>query len=166
MVEPAEQPGDLQEETTQEVNRRVWDMALNLVHPALFYVLFQLVILDHLLESPALAFRSVMDPAALGLYGAQFLGAWTVFYATLMRDMGLGSSWGTILLLAAVAAVAAQYAVFPDPATASSAAVWWFLGVQILLSCTGWAMTMVRWQRGKRAWQEEAARAQGAADRS
>ena len=136
-------------------------MALNLVHPALLYVLFQLLILDHLRHAPAFLGRSPVDPVTLGVYGAQFLGAWTVFYTTLLRDMGLRSTWGTVLLLTSLVAVVSQYFLFPEPARTEPAPVWWFLGVQIVLSCTGWVVTMIHWRQGKRAWEAERAQAQG-----
>lgn len=156
MDQPAEKRDDLRPESTADVNRRVWDMTLNLVHPAFFYVVFQLVILDHLARSPALAGRSPLEPANLALYGAQFLGAWTVFYTTLLRDMGYRSPWGTILLLASLAAVVSQYFLFPDPASATAGAAWAFLGVQMALPVVGWPLTIISWSRLKRRWVAEA----------
>ena len=155
MVEPAEKRADLGPESTAQVERRVWDLALNLVHPALFYVVFQLVILDHFGRSPALAGKGPFEPSSLGLYTMQFLGAWTVFYTTLLRDMGYRSPWGTILLLSAFASVIAQYFVIPSPSGASASAAWALLGIQMALAGAGWSLTMLRWTRLKRGWLEE-----------
>ncbi len=158
MVEPAEKRADLEPESTTDVERRIWDLALNLVHPALFYVVFQLVILDHFGRSPALAGKGPFEPSSLGLYTMQFLGAWTVFYTTLLRDMGYRIPWGTVLLLTALASVIAQYFVIPDPSVATADAAWVFLGIQMTLAGVGWPLTMIRWLRLKRGWIDEAAR--------
>ena len=152
-------PRDLLPETVADKNRRVWDMALNLVHPAFFYVLFQMVILDHLAASPALSGRWALEPTMLGVYALQFLGAWTVFCTTLLRDMGYRSTWGTVLLLAALAAVVVQYVVIPEPADATAQAAWTFLAVQLALAGVGWPLTMVRWWRRKRGFLVATARA-------
>ena len=155
MVEPAEKRADIGPESTEQVEYRVWDLALNLVHPALFYVVFQLVILDHLGRSPALAGKGPLEPASLTLYTMQFLGAWAVFYTTLLRDMGYRSPWGTILLISGLASVIAQYFVIPNPAGATAAAAWTLLGIQMGLAGVGWTLTMVRWLRLKRGWVKE-----------
>ncbi|MAG56800.1 MAG: hypothetical protein CMJ83_10955 [Planctomycetes bacterium] len=154
MVESADKPGEIPPETIAQINRRVWDMTLNLLHPAAFYVLFQLLIGDHFSQSPALAGRHVLHPLSLLLYGFQFLGAWAVFYTTLLRDMGYRSAWGTILLLCALAGVILQFVVFPRPQDASAASSWAFIAVQLVLAAAGWGFTFRRWRRLKRRWQE------------
>lgn len=161
MVEPAKKRADLGSESTADVDRRVWDLALNLVHPALFYVVFQLLILDHFGRSPALAGKGPLEPASLALYAMQFLGAWTVFYTTLLRDMGYRSPWGTILLLTALASAIAQYFVIPNPSGATANAAWAFLGVQMALAGISWPLTIIRWLRLKRDWIDESSHVTG-----
>lgn len=150
----AEPRGDLHPETVREVNNRVWDMTLNLLHPTFLYVLFQLLILDHLSNAAPLADRSPLEWQSLAIYGLQFLGAWTVLYTTLLRDMGFPCPWGTILLLAALASVAAQYFVVTDPPNQATAA-WVLLGTQLGLAVVAWPLTMKRWWFLKRQWLEE-----------
>ena len=89
-------------ESVDEKDRRIWDMVLHLLHPAAIYVLFQLLLLDHLYDAPVLGREGPLSPVSLGIYACQFVGAWAVLYTVLLRDMGFRSPGGTILLLAAV----------------------------------------------------------------
>ena len=150
---------DLRPESLSEANNRVWDFALNLLHPAFFYVFLQLLILDHLSESAPLAGRGPLEPTSLAIYGMQFLGAWTVLYTTLLRDMGFHSSWGTVLLLAALAGAVAQYFIIPEPRGADDRA-WALIGVQVGLAAIAWPLTVIRWRRLKTQWLDESRAAQ------
>jgi hypothetical protein len=152
---------DLRPETLAEANSRIWDLALNLVHPAGIYVLLQLVIHDHMGKTPPLVGRGPLEGLSLLLYVFQFLGAWTVLYTTLLRDMGYRSSWGTILLIGSVVGVVMQYVLFPDPWDAGPAAVRIFLWVNMCLAGLGWTLTAVLWRRLKRAYRSDRADADG-----
>jgi len=153
MEETAPSRSDARPEAVKEFNSRVWDLTLNLVHPAGLYVLLQMVIGDHMGKTPAFAGVELLHPQSLAIYAAQFLGAWTVFYTTLLRDMGYRSSWGTVLLLAALAGAATQYLIFPQPAQATDATTWAFLATQMGLAVVGWPLTMRRWRRLRRRHQ-------------
>ena len=150
---------DLRPETISEVNNRVWDMTLNLLHPTFLYVLFQLLILDHLWEAAPLQGRSPLEWQSLIIYGLQFLGAWTVLYTTLLRDMGFSSAWGTILLLVALAGVIAQYILIPEPPNDDTAS-WLLLGTQLGLAGVAFPLTWWRWRGLKAQWVAEAEAAQ------
>ena len=130
---PREARKALSKPSLAERNAAVWDMVLNLVHPAFLYVLLQLLLLDHLSDTSALREFHPVHPVSLLIHLLQFLGAWAVFYTVLLRDMGHVSPEGTILLLAALAAVVLQWILFPDPRAAERTGVWIFLGVQGLL---------------------------------
>jgi len=140
-----------EEPTLAEKNSAVWDMVLNLVHPAFLYVLAQLIILSHFSDAPALRDRHPTDPLMLLIHVLQFMGAWAVFYTALLRDMGLKSPEGTLLLLTAFASVGLQWIFFPEPATSSVSGVWIFLGIQGLLAGVLWTVIFRRWRRLKAA---------------
>jgi|GEM_PF-5029033 thioredoxin 1 len=132
---------------------RVWDMVGNLLHPTAIYVLLQLVIWDHLSTASLFREHGPLSPMMLAIYAAQFLGAWAVFYTTLLRDMGKPSRGGTVLLLAAVATVLAQVLLPP----AEELPQWALLGMgglQFLLAVIVFLLTWLRWRREKRAFEQ------------
>lgn len=136
-----------QPESIREVNSRVWDMVLNLVHPAAVYVILQLLMLDRMQRTPALEGHGPLAPVSLLVYGLQFLGAWAVFYTTLLRDMGYRSATGTVLVLGALAAAVLQYVLVPEPAEAGAGAAWAVLGSQGALAAALFPATFFRWRR-------------------
>jgi len=138
-------------ESLPETNRRVWDMVLNLVHPAFLYVLFELLIQSRLHEAPLLVDLGPLSLPALAIYLLQFLGAWAIFYTTLLRDMGERSPEGTWLLLTGFLGAALVYPLFPTPRSAASFAVGAYIGVQLLLAGTVWILVMRRWGRARSA---------------
>ncbi len=144
-------------ESLPDTNHRIWDMVLNLVHPAALYVLFQLLMMDHLGKAPHLAALGPLEPISLGIYLLQFLGAWAVFYTVLLRDMGFGSPFGTILLLAALAGLLGQYFVFPDPRLAAPLPINLYLGGQLGLAAVLWPLTWRLWHRRRREWESREA---------
>lgn len=133
-----------------ERSAQVWDMVLNLLHPAFLYVLFQVMIMTHMADAPVLQGLRGLSPELLGACVIQFLGAWAVFYTTLLRDMGFRSPEGTVLLLAAFLGAGLQYVLFPDPDAAEPARVQLFLGAQLVLAAVLWPVTLLRWRRLKR----------------
>jgi hypothetical protein len=132
-----------------EYEARAWDMARNLVHPAAFYVVIQVVGLTRLTAHPV--FR---EPGAgwleLALFVASFLGAWAVFYSTMLRDAGLRSLTVTFLVPLAFLALVVGWVALPavvamsdrDLATAALALV--------APGPVAWIVTMVRWSRARR----------------
>src|SRR5687767_11625938 len=98
--------------TVREYERRVWDMARHLIHPAFLYVLAQIAGATRLL-----AHRTFDGPAGtaweLALFGAGFLGAWACFFSTLLRDAGIRSPEVAVLCLQALLAAAAIWFAFP-----------------------------------------------------
>ena len=137
------------EPSLSEKNAAVWDMVLNLVHPAFLYVLLQLLLMDHLSDTPALRGFHPVHPVMLLIHLLQFLGAWAVFYTVLLRDMGHVSPEGTVLLLGALGAVVLQWILFPDARAAERTGVWIFLGAQGLLALVLWVLVFRRWRRQK-----------------
>lgn len=131
---------------------RAWDLTIHLVHPTLFYLLFQLLLRDHLGDHPDLRALGIFHPLCLLLDAGIFLGAWAVFYTTLLRDMGFRAPSGTILLLSGLVSAAAQYIFIPRPAEAAAAPVWGLLALQAAAAGALWVETMWRWRRLKRAY--------------
>ena len=153
MVARLEQDGPRDGERVREVrekDNRVWDMVLHQIHPTFIYVLLQLVILSHLGRSAAIDAFGPLHPLSLAVYGMQFLGAWAVFYTTLLRDMQLQAPEGTLLLLWALAGAALQYLVVPNPSRADDGLVWTYLGIETLPGGVLWITTMRRWRRARR----------------
>ncbi|MSR75617.1 MAG: hypothetical protein EXS14_09150 [Planctomycetes bacterium] len=132
---------------------RVWDMVGNLVHPAALYVLLQLLIIDRFSNVPPWSTSGPLSALAIGLYVGQFLGAWAVLCTTLLRDMGLRSCGGTLLLLGASATVVLQY-LLPIPAEMPT----WFAltlpSMQALLGGVVFLLTWLRWRREKKLWEQ------------
>ncbi len=128
---------------SEEFNERVWDMVLHLAHPGFLYVVFQIMIITRLGAHP------IVREYDLLIYLAQFLGAWTVFYTTLLRDMGLRSRSGTVLALLAMVGAAAVYFLVPDPRRVSDEIVSIFLLVQLVPAVLLWIWTIVYWRRQK-----------------
>ena len=141
-------PGEI-----REFNDRVWDLTINLIHPTLIYLLMQLLVRDHWGDHPLLADTGWAHPLQLGLDLLLFLGAWCVFYCTLLLDMDYTAPWGTAILLTAVMCVTLQYLVFRSAEDAPDWAAWMILGGQAALAGIGWTLTMIRWRRLKAAYE-------------
>lgn len=136
-----------------EYERRVWDMSRNLVHPAALYALIEVVGLTRLTSHPA--FHRVGSGAwgpvrwEWALFLASFLGAWAVFYSTLLRDAGLRSRTVTLLVPAALLALLAGWLLLPAVADMSDAQA---LAAAAALAAPGplaWIVTMARWRRAR-----------------
>lgn len=131
------------------MNDQVWDLTTHLVHPTLFYVVFQMLIRDHMGDHSSLRSLGFFHWKALALDFCLFLGAWCVFYTTLLRDMAYKVSSGTVLLWTSLLGCAAQYLLFRDVEGMDSRTVSGFLLGHALLALVLWAATMVRWRRLK-----------------
>ena len=123
-------------------------MVLHLVTPVFLYVLLQIIIVSHYGQHP------MMRRFAYVVFPMQFFGAWALFYATLLRDMGFGSRVGAILGALAIVGVITQYLVHPDPLVASNAAVSSIFALQLIPAVIAWSVMMVRWRRLKRRYVE------------
>lgn len=133
----------------RETDDRVWDMVGNLVHPAALYVLLQLLILDRFSTVAPWNAASPLSAPALALYAGQFLGAWAVLYTTFLRDMGLRSRGGTLLLCCAALTVLLQYLLPPATELPPLLAVL-LPGAQAALGAAVFLFTWLRWRREKR----------------
>ena len=136
-------------EETEAYNEGVWDLVLNLAHPGFLYVVFQVLILTRLGSHPVTRDYSWL------IYGGQFLGAWTVFYTTLLRDMGLPSRAGTILALLALTSMVGVYVWLPDPYYITDREVQVVFGLQLIPAAVLWAWTMIYWRREKARFLKE-----------
>lgn len=136
--------GPRRPDEVREYNDRVWDMVLYLVTPVFLYVTVQILIISRFGPHPL--FRR----GQLLIFPLQFLGAWALFYATLLRDMGFRSYAGPVLGVTALLGLAAQFVIFPDPLAASDSAVAAFLAVQLIPAALCWLTTFARWTRLKR----------------
>jgi hypothetical protein len=137
-------------EETRELNRRVWDLVLNLVHPAAIYVCIQIAVSCHLWQSPLLSDARSYGFLYYGLFLAQYLGAWGAFYSTLLRDAGIRSYAAVALVGSAGLGLAVQLWRFPEPRLLTQGWLTAFLLWQVVPALIGWAWTFVRWRRAKR----------------
>lgn len=144
-VGPAEESGL----PVDEYERRVWDMSRNLIHPAALYVLIQVVGLTRL-TSHTVFHRADNAWWEWGLFGASFLGAWAVFYSTLLRDAGFRSLTVTVLVPLSLLVLVAGWIALPglDEMSAGQA-----VGHALALAAPGplaWGVTMLRWRAARR----------------
>lgn len=147
----------MRREPVREVDNRVWDLVHNLVHPAAIYVLLQLFILDRLSRTPLLHPFGPLHPVSLAIYCAQFLGAWTVFYTTLLRDMGYGSVFGTLLLLWALLGAILCPWILANAENAAEGRTAAFLGAQLLPAVISWPWQWQTWRKRKSEYERKAA---------
>ncbi len=121
-----------------DFNDRVWDMVLRKVHVVALYVFLQIVLVSFFQTHPA--YRGWR----IWVYTGQFLGAWCVFYGTLLRDMGFRANGGMVLMGLTVLALVP--AAFMDPRSWDDFRVQVFLLCQIIPSVFLWGVTLVRWR--------------------
>jgi hypothetical protein len=134
----------------RELHFRVWDLVKHLVHPAALYVVLELLVAGHLGENPALSSARHGSHLWALLFAGQFLGAWAVFYSTLLRDAGIRSYTALALTGMAAFGLAAQLVAFPDPAAMSPGWIRLVLAWHLVPAVALWVVTMVRWTRLKR----------------
>ena len=125
-------------EEVEEYNDQVWDMVLRKVHVVALYVFLQIVLISFFQTHPV--YRSWSGWVFVG----QFLGAWTVFYGTLLREMGFRCRSGAILI--AIGALSLIPAVVGDPMAWSDANVQRMLLAQSLPGALLWGLTLFRWR--------------------
>ncbi|MFT7616473.1 MAG: hypothetical protein ACI97A_000095 [Planctomycetota bacterium] len=138
-------------EEVEEYNDQVWDMVFRKVHVVALYVFLQIVLVSFFQTHAA--YRSWSGWVFVG----QFLGAWTVFYGTLLREMGFRSRSGAILIV--IGAISIIPAAVGEPMGWSDATVQRILLAQSLPGALLWGLTLFRWRILKR--QYLAAQAQG-----
>ncbi len=131
-------------EEVTDFNDRVWDMVLRKIHVVAFYVLVQIVLVSFFQTHPA------MYAWGAELYVGQFLGAWTVFYGTLLRDMGFRSYSGGVLMTLGVLSLLPP--LFTDPLAWSDKAVHGIMLLQVVPGTLLWALTLYRWRILKRQY--------------
>ena len=129
-------------EEVTDFNDRVWDMVLRKIHVVALYVLLQIVMVSLFQTHPA--YRSWTG----WVYVGQFFGAWTVFYGTLLRDMGFRCRSGFVLFILTVLSLVA--AGLTDPRAWSDGWVRGLLAIHMGASVLLWCVTIVRWRILKR----------------
>ena len=135
--------------TVAEYERRVWDMSRNLVHPAALYALVQVIGLTRL-TSHAGFHQPTTGWWEWALFLASFLGAWAVFYSTLLRDAGLRSLTVSVLVPLAVVTLAVSWIALPGLGDMTASQALWS---SIALAGPGplaWIVTMLRWRKARR----------------
>lgn len=133
----------------RETNDRVWYMVLYHVNPVFIYVGGEIVLLSLTNGHP-----DVRRFEAL-LYVGQFLGAWSVFYSVLLKDMGFRNYAAQILTILAIGAVLMQAFFLPPAIEATSRAMLWFWSIQLVPAAVVWIVTMIQWRRLKKRWLPE-----------
>ncbi len=136
--------------TIAQYDWRVRDMAKSVVHVPAIYALAQVAGLTKLLSHAV--FQQPGSGAWLeaAAFLCGFLGAWAVFYSTLLRDAGLRSWTATFTVPAAVLAAIAVWALLPAVGAMSGAEA--LLGAALLCGPgpVAWIVTMIRWRIEKR----------------
>jgi hypothetical protein len=142
----------------REYEGKVWDLTRNLIHPAFLYVVLQVALWCALGRNPAFSGREPGFWAHTAIHGLQFLGAWGVFYGTLLRDMRLPTRTVTVVLWLAIAGTAAAW-LWPDAGSLeASRGLWVLLVIELAAGFAGWVITLGTWFRAKA---RHAARAEG-----
>ncbi len=81
-----------------------------------------------------------------GIHSIQFLGAWAVFYGTLLRDMLVATYTPTVVAWIALIGATAAWA-WPEPRSETAGtAFWWIVSAQLLTGLAGWLPAMRRWR--------------------
>ncbi len=141
---PKAAPASRSPEEIREYNDRVWDMVLYKVNPVAIFVVLQIVLFSRYTGHPALG-------GGLGflIFGAQFLGAWSVLQGTLLREMGYVSFTPLLLLVWSLAGLLTSF-VLGDPLALETEGL--RLGIVVYLApvLIVWALTLRRWLRLKR----------------
>jgi hypothetical protein len=129
--------------------RSVWDLTRNLIHPAFLYVVFQVTLWCGIERNPGFRGAALSFWEHTWIHALQFLGAWGVFYGTLLRDMRFQTRTVTIVLWLAAAGAAAVWlwpgAGTPDATPALRA----ILYVELAAGLVGWLVTIAAWFRAK-----------------
>jgi hypothetical protein len=159
---PAASEGEARAAEIRAVDAQVWDFTKHLVHPTAAYVILQAALWVALEDNAAFRAPRCGFLAESAVHLVQFLGAWSVLYGTLLRDMGRRTRAATLLLWFAAAGALGAW-LYPDrrdPASADGLKL--LLGTQLLAAVVSFGITMRTWRREKAA-HERAAAAQSAA---
>ncbi len=133
-----------------EYETRVWDMAKSVVHIPAIYAVAQVVGLTKLVGHPLFQEPVIGAWRETGVFLCSFLGAWAVFYSTLLRDAGLRSLAATILVPAAVLAAIAVWTLFPPVGEMTRIDAWWAVTALVGPAPLAWTLTMRTWRVEKR----------------
>jgi hypothetical protein len=133
----------------REYESRVWDLTKHLVHPAFLYVVFQVALWCALERNPAFRGGDLSFWEHAAIHAAQFVGAWGVFYGTLLRDMRFRTRVVTAVLWLAAAGAATAW-LWPAPeSVAASPGLWALLIAELAAGIIGWMIIMASWLRAK-----------------
>lgn len=125
------------------------DLARHLIHPAFLYVVFQVALWGALERNPAFRGAVLSFWQRAVIHAIQFIGAWGVFYGTLLRDMQFQSRVVTVVLWLAAAGVATAW-LWPHPeAVAASPFLRAILMAELAAGIVGWLIIMATWLRAK-----------------
>ena len=133
-----------------EYEHRVWDMAKSVVHVPAMYAVAQVVGLTKLVAHPVFQQPTVGGMREAAVFLCSFLGAWAVFYSTLLRDAGLRSLTATLLVPLSVLASLAVWSALPEVGEMSRAELWTAVAILAGPGPIGWVITMRRWRIEKR----------------
>ncbi len=136
--------------TLDEYEHRVWDMAKSVVHVPAIYAVAQVVGLTKLVGHPVFQQPAVGGLREAAVFLCSFLGAWAVFYSTLLRDAGLRSLTATLLVPASLLAALAVWFAFPAVDDMTRQALWTAVAILVGPGPLGWVITMRRWRIEKR----------------
>jgi hypothetical protein len=142
--EPSRSPGEI-----REYEGRVWDLTRHLIHPAFLYVVFQVTLWCALERNPGFRGESLSFWDRSLIHALQFVGAWGVFYGTLLRDMRFQTRVVTVVLWLAAAGTAAAW-LWPAPESADTGRAFWILLlIELGAGILGWVLIMSAWMRAK-----------------
>ena len=134
----------------EEYEGRVWDMAKSVVHVPAIYAVAQVVGLTKLIAHPIFQQQGVGGVREAAAFLCSFLGAWAVFYSTLLRDAGLRSAAASVTVPLAVLAAIAVWAVFPATGEMTADQAWLATALLVAPGPVAWLVTMRRWRIEKR----------------
>ncbi len=139
----------------REFELRVWDLAKNLIHPAFVYATCQVAMWCAFERNGAFAWPHPGFWWRTGIHAIQFLGAWAVFYGTLLRDMLVETVTPTVIAWIAVVGTVIAW-TWPSPRSELACVAYWvILGVQLATALTGWGIAAAQWFRSKRRYLAE-----------
>jgi hypothetical protein len=133
----------------REYESRVWDLTRHLIHPAFLYVVLQVVFWGGIERNPAFRGEALSFWERSGIHILQFVGAWGVFYGTLLRDMRVRTRAQTIVVWIAAVSTAGVWAWPGAVEIANAPALWAVLAVNLVAGFVGWVVVMVTWRRAK-----------------
>jgi hypothetical protein len=135
----------------REMESSVWDLTKHLIHPAFVYVVLQVAFWCALERNAAFGWNRLPFLGHTLIHAAQFVGAWGVFYGTLLRDMRFEFRVVTVVVWATALLTAAAW-LWPDAGSASAEpGLWTLLVADLTIGLAGWVLTMRSWGRARRS---------------